>query len=245
MHDRNRLALRLSHDLAGVTDREAYLNATIESLAALFPVDSNGWVGLDAARGRFEMYGTNGSDAPQYAEGLQRWSDDHPMMTSYTSRPGDIAPRRISDILGDREWLNHPVFAELFAPLGARRELTIVVAPVSSGSFHGWGFHRARIDFTDDEREAAAAIQPLLVTLDRLTMVGTTTTAAERRRLSAREAQILQLVAEGFRASDVALLLRISVGTVRKHLEHTYDKLGEHNRIRAIAIAVRDGEITG
>ena len=246
MDDRNRLALRLSYDLAGVTDRGTYLNAMIESLAVLFPGESNGWVGLDARQHRFEIYGTNGSDDPVYAEGLQRTAASHPMMTSYLSHRGDLTPRRISDIIGDRDWLNHPVYSELFARLGSMREMTIVVSPVSATEWHGFGFHRKFTDFTDAEIESAATIQPLLVTLNRLTLVGTTAAPEDdRRRLSSREAQILQLVAQGFRAVDIALMLRISVGTVRKHMEHCYDKLGEHNKVRAVNAAVRDGEILG
>src|SRR4051812_12663310 len=72
MDDRNRLALRLSYDLAGVTDREAYLNAMIESLAVVFPVDSNGWVGMDVPHGRFEFIGTNGSGSAEHAERVDR-----------------------------------------------------------------------------------------------------------------------------------------------------------------------------
>ena len=245
MDDRNRLALRLSYDLAGVTDRGTYLNAMIESLAVVFPCDSNGWVGMDLPRGRYEFYGTNGSDDPRYASGVQRMKDAHPMMTSYLTHPGDISPRRISDIIGDLDWLEHPLYRELFVQLGARRQLTIAVSPVSPVEFDGWGFHRATRDFTDAEVETAADIQAVLVTLNRLTLIGTKASPTpERRRLSAREAQILQLVSQGFRATDIAVMLRISVSTVRKHMEHVYEKLGEHNRVRAINAAIRDGDIT-
>lgn len=246
MDDRNRLALRLSYDLAGVTDRGTYLNAMIESLAVVFPSDSNGWVGMDLPHGRYEFYGTNGSGDPRHASGVQRTKDAHPMMTSYLAHPGDIGPRRISDIIGDRDWLNHPLYREVFVPLGARRELTIVVSPVTPVEFDGWGFHRATRDFSDTEVEIATSIQAVLVTLNRLTLIGTKAIPApDRRRLSPREAQILQLVSQGFRATDVALMLRISPPTVRKHLEHVYEKLGEHNRVRAINAAIRDGDIAG
>lgn len=246
MDDRNRLALRLSYDLAGVTDRETYLYAMIESLAVIFPVDSNGWVGIDLPRGRFEFLGTNGSGTPEHAERVARNREAHPMYTSYVSRSSDLTPRRISDMVGDRDWLNDPLYAEVFVPLGARREMTIVVTPVTATEFNGWGFHRAFTDFTDNELELATSIQPLLVALNRLTAIGTTARPdKDGRVLTLREAQILQLVAEGFRAVDIALMLRISPATVRKHMEHAYEKLGEHNRVRAVSAAVRAGEIAG
>jgi hypothetical protein len=54
MDDGARLPLRSSYDLAGVTGRETYLDAMVEALGVIVPVDSTGWGGLDLPRGRFE-----------------------------------------------------------------------------------------------------------------------------------------------------------------------------------------------
>ena len=43
------------------------------------------------------------------------------------------------------------------------------------------------------------------------------------------------LVAAGKTNAEIARLLRISPGTVRKHLENTYGKLGVHTRTAAVA----------
>jgi DNA-binding CsgD family transcriptional regulator len=53
--------------------------------------------------------------------------------------------------------------------------------------------------------------------------------------LTPREREILELVAEGRTNAEVARLLWISPGTVRKHLENAYGKLGCHTRTGAIA----------
>lgn len=55
--------------------------------------------------------------------------------------------------------------------------------------------------------------------------------------LSPREAQVLHAVAQGLSNAAVANALGISPGTVRKHLEHVYAKLGVDNRTAAAAIA--------
>jgi DNA-binding CsgD family transcriptional regulator len=53
--------------------------------------------------------------------------------------------------------------------------------------------------------------------------------------LSPREREILGLVAQGMTNIQVARMLWISPGTVRKHLENVYEKLGVHTRTGAIA----------
>lgn len=60
-----------------------------------------------------------------------------------------------------------------------------------------------------------------------------------RRRvgLTVRELDVLELLAQGLSAQQMARLRRISVRTVRKHLEHIYDKLDSHDRVLAINTA--------
>ncbi|HEY6835590.1 MAG TPA: helix-turn-helix transcriptional regulator [Gaiellaceae bacterium] len=64
----------------------------------------------------------------------------------------------------------------------------------------------------------------------------------ERRampRLTAREREILELVAEGKTNAEIAERLWISRGTVRKHLDNLYAKLGVHTRTAAAAFVCR------
>jgi len=62
-----------------------------------------------------------------------------------------------------------------------------------------------------------------------------------RRRLVAtltpREEEVLELVAVGFTNAGIAERLWISPGTVKKHLENVYAKLGVTNRTAAAAYA--------
>ncbi len=68
-------------------------------------------------------------------------------------------------------------------------------------------------------------------------MIYTPTPATLTEPLSARERELLQLVAAGRSNQEIARRLVITVGTVKKHLEHIYLKLGVHNRTAAIATA--------
>jgi DNA-binding NarL/FixJ family response regulator len=60
--------------------------------------------------------------------------------------------------------------------------------------------------------------------------------------LSCAERRVLSLVAEGGSNNDVAAQLMVSEATVRKHLEHTYRKLGVANRTAAAAL-MRDSAV--
>lgn len=55
--------------------------------------------------------------------------------------------------------------------------------------------------------------------------------------LTARERDVLRLVAEGLPNREIALRLVVTVATVKKHLEHIYAKLGVHSRTAALATA--------
>jgi DNA-binding CsgD family transcriptional regulator len=55
--------------------------------------------------------------------------------------------------------------------------------------------------------------------------------------LSARELEVLRLVADGKNSREIATALHISQHTVRRHLENTFAKLGVNSRAAAIAYA--------
>ncbi len=72
--------------------------------------------------------------------------------------------------------------------------------------------------------------------------------AAMRRRmqgpavtLTPRENEILQLLAQGLSAAQVANRLYISQSTAKTHMSKLYDKLGANNRTQAVMNAVRLG----
>ena len=53
--------------------------------------------------------------------------------------------------------------------------------------------------------------------------------------LTDREREILELVAAGKTNAEIAEAIWIAPGTVRKHLENVYEKLGVHSRTAAVA----------
>lgn len=61
--------------------------------------------------------------------------------------------------------------------------------------------------------------------------------AARRRRgvLTPREWQVLELAAQGHGNTEIAAILVVSVSTVRKHMEHIFDRVGVRTRGAAVA----------
>jgi DNA-binding NarL/FixJ family response regulator len=70
---------------------------------------------------------------------------------------------------------------------------------------------------------------------------------AERERvrssLTSRENEVLKLVAEGLRNSDIAERLFISHRTVKIHVANIFNKLQVHDRVQATRYAIRNGMV--
>ncbi len=63
----------------------------------------------------------------------------------------------------------------------------------------------------------------------------------ERDRLTARDIEVLQLVARGATNKEIALDLHITENTVKIHLHNILEKLHLENRVQAAMYAVREG----
>ena len=69
-----------------------------------------------------------------------------------------------------------------------------------------------------------------------------TETPGNIARLSERERQIAQLVANGMRNRDIASELHISENTVKRHLQSIFDKTGARDRLELAVMAI--GEVS-
>lgn len=68
-------------------------------------------------------------------------------------------------------------------------------------------------------------------------------TAPRTATLTAREHQVLRLLADGLTQRDIADALVISPRTVGTHIERILEKLGVHSRVQAVALAYREGAV--
>jgi DNA-binding NarL/FixJ family response regulator len=66
-------------------------------------------------------------------------------------------------------------------------------------------------------------------------------TAPKLPKLSAREQEVLELLAEGLGTAEIAGRLYMSESTTKTHISHIYDKLDAANRAQALVTAMREG----
>ena len=62
-------------------------------------------------------------------------------------------------------------------------------------------------------------------------------------KLSAREREVLQLLAEAMTTSEISSHLHLSVHTVRNHVRQILAKLGARSQLEAVVLGVRSGEV--
>jgi DNA-binding NarL/FixJ family response regulator len=68
--------------------------------------------------------------------------------------------------------------------------------------------------------------------------------APAEENLSAREIEVLQMVAKGKSNKEIGKALHISTATVKTHLIHTFSKLGVDDRTAAVTTAIEKGIIS-
>jgi DNA-binding NarL/FixJ family response regulator len=89
-----------------------------------------------------------------------------------------------------------------------------------------------------DGIRAAARGETVLAPAVAARLVGRMRAPAEEK-LSSREVEVLQLVAEGASNSEIAQQLHISQATVKSHLVNIFRKLGVSDRTAAVTMALR------
>jgi DNA-binding NarL/FixJ family response regulator len=87
---------------------------------------------------------------------------------------------------------------------------------------------------------AAARGEAVLAPTVAARLMGQMRSPAEEK-LSEREIEVLQLVAEGFSNREIAKHLHISQATVKSHLIHIFGKLGVSDRTAAVTRALQRG----
>jgi DNA-binding CsgD family transcriptional regulator len=250
-------ATDLSYQLDELPDCDSYLNAAASCLRGALAGDQVAWNNFAVARHsadiRFDTPDVNNwSEALLAAmsnETLFALMEEHPLLRRYLAHPDHMAPLRISDCMSDRKWRSSGLYSELFVPLGARHQLAIVVSTPTMMSARGWVINRSARDFNDADVTLARALQPMLALLDRIYRPGIVPKTEDARRdearqragLTCRELDVITLVADGLSGQQIARLRRISVRTVRKHLENIYAKLESHDRLLAVNSARRLG----
>ncbi|TCO49420.1 regulatory LuxR family protein [Kribbella antiqua] len=158
------------------------------------------------------------------------WDDE---VCSRPQRTGDYDTIwKVSDYRSVRQLHGSPI-GEWFRLFGTRSEI-IVPFPVRGAEDRRLMLFRATgRDFTERERLLLRMLRPHFIEILR---------DLERRRagipeLTSRQLELLRLVADGHSNTQIAHRLFVAEGTVRKHLENIYERLGVTSRTAAVATA--------
>lgn len=153
---------------------------------------------------------------------------------SYPDRSGDrLSALRISDHLTTRQWHATGMYQDYFSSLGFEHEIMLCFPAPAGRTRRLILFRGPGRDFDERDRLLLTLLRPHLKELYQ---------QRERARdtppeLTARQWELLRLVAAGQSTNDIADRLFVSVSTVRKHLENVYVRLNVTSRTAAVARA--------
>jgi DNA-binding CsgD family transcriptional regulator len=149
----------------------------------------------------------------------------------------DVRALRISDFASPRQLHRLDYYEQALQPLGIEHQIRFwVAAPPGIARFYYVSRRNEDGDFTDGERDMLQLLRPFLVALHER-FDSEVPEPAHTDGLTNRETEILSWVARGKTNQEIAALLIVSPHTVRKHLEHVYEKLCVNSRTAAVARA--------
>jgi DNA-binding CsgD family transcriptional regulator len=148
--------------------------------------------------------------------------------------------------------------AQLWGAAGALRETIRVPIPLIERAEYESSIARARTRLGEKDFaaawEAGRAMTPEQAITSQGNAIATPMDASSTTSLSmhpvtstypvgltAREVEVLRLVARGLTSSEIAQELQISEKTVSHHLTHIFNKTSSENRAAAAAFAIRHG----
>ncbi|EOD65775.1 LuxR family two component transcriptional regulator [Amycolatopsis vancoresmycina DSM 44592] len=218
--------------------------AALEALCTLVPCDSLVFKELDVTGEQVPVFQTVAGRERQLefdGAGDSRANSDfwrlrrNFLPCNYPDRTGDLTSVTLwSDFYTARELRSAPMFADLYGPQGHRFSL-LVSLPAPFGRTRRMQIWRdGGPDFGERDRLILQLLRPHLHEV----YLRSRQQPAEMPRLTRRELEVVRLVAEGLSNAEIARRLFVSVGTVRKHLEHIFDRTGVRTRTEAVELVL-------
>lgn len=222
---------------------EPFPRRFLAALRRLVPCDDVSYSELDRVRERV-LTGTSDRDDDDWPEPeVTYWEirHEHPSCHHHETT-GRFGAHLVTDFVTHRQLRRSRVYAQWFRPQNVEHQLTVGLdAPLCHTKVFLFSRSSGR-DFTRRDCEVLDVLRPYLAGRYELwrshRVRAEAGTAAEM--LTGREHEVLGLVADGLTNAQIADRLWISAGTVRRHLENAYAKLGVHTRIAAVRAASLD-----
>jgi DNA-binding CsgD family transcriptional regulator len=150
----------------------------------------------------------------------------------YSEHPGSAdRVTLMSDFTSDRQWRVDPMYVDYARDGGIFHEIGVNLPEVHGRALRLHCWRGPGSDFTEMHRFVLTLLRPHLLNAYRHAV--TPTQAA--RSLTPRQLELLGQVEQGFTNRQIARRLRVSEGTVRRHLNNVYERLGVSGRTAALA----------
>ena len=242
-------------ELYALTPIEEYPARALSVVRRVVGADKGVFTEVSARSGDFRVLVD--PEPPQLA-GLGRareaYTHEHPVMAHFLSG-STAAARLISDFLTRREFHGLALYGEFFAPLGVEDQLTVLVASLASGRGAAVSIDRGGRSFDDYDRRLMDSLRPHLTAARSNAIQFSAALSGQSRsgeasgqlnldRLTDRQREILAQLSCGCTNAQIALALDISVGTVRKHVEHILRRLDLPTRTAAAVSHIRESAAT-
>lgn len=149
-------------------------------------------------------------------------------------RAGDLSPTTAERTDGREEWAHSDIRRQCRLAWHIDHIATL---PVCGGDhFVTYLLGRQGRDFDDIDLSLLATVQPVVAGLARLTEggEGLQPLDVEPPPLTRREAQVMDLLAQGHKATTIARLVGCSHRTIHRHLGNIYAKLDVGDRLSAV-----------
>lgn len=251
--------LALLEEAHSATTAQQLRQNVIGGLGALFESVHCAWTELNAdlpaestARTTVAESSYDQWDVVDMVALFQQYAWQHPIL-ALVIETGHASAVSISELMSREEFTRLDMYTQFFTKFSVEDQLT--VAYVENGYAKGLSINRATWGFTNDERHAltqiARCVFPHYRLLQRaeglltneLPLIEVTTNAfvlhSDTLGITPREAELLGEVARGQSNKQIASACGISEGTVRKHLENAFRRLGVSNRVSAITKSMR------
>ena len=229
---------RFVADTAGLPQgEEPFPRPFLAALRQLVPCDVVSYSALDRVHERYlDLLEEPGHDRPEPELTYWEIRSEHPLCRHHELTL-DFRALRLSDFVSLRRLRHTRLHADWLRPMDVEHWLSVGLdAPLTHTKV--FNFLRARgRDFTARDRAVLDALRPYLAARYALWEAAGAAPFAPVEAmcsgLTAREREVVDLVAEGLTNGEIAQRLWISPGTVRRHLENIYEKLGVHTRTAA------------
>jgi DNA-binding CsgD family transcriptional regulator len=146
-------------------------------------------------------------------------------------------PVMYGDVLTRAERRTDSYWNEVVRPAGIRDVLRVTV-PAPAGWRRDFSFDSFDRTFSERDRQLLSVLRPHLARLwanarERRLVEAAAVDGAE---LTPRQLEVLRWAALGKTNAEIARILYLSPGTIRKHMDNVFATLGVHNRTAAVAL---------